>query len=360
VGTQSVGTDDRRPASIVDVARRAGVSMSTASRALRGAANVAPRTRDRVRTAATELAYVPSPAASRLASGRTGAVGVVVPFSTRWFFAEVVAGAEAVLREEGFDLLLYNLAEESVRAEFFDVLPLRRRVDAVLVVSAALSEGERARLVGLRVPVVTVGPRVPGLARVGIDDVSGAVTAARHLLLLGHRDVTMIAGDPDDPVGGITTRARTEGFCRGLCEAGIGSCRERVVPEPWGVDGGFRAAERLLSRATLPTAVFAESDEMGFGALHALRRAGLAVPGDVSLVGFDDHEMAAVTDLTTIAQPVREQGERGARLLLELLGTASAADGAGSAAGAEIVLPTRLVVRGSTGPPGRTPARAGP
>jgi DNA-binding LacI/PurR family transcriptional regulator len=349
VGTQSAGTDDRRAASIVDVARRAGVSMSTASRALRGAANVAPGTRDRVRTAAIELAYVPSPVASRLASGRTGTVGVVVPFSTRWFFAEVVAGAEAVLREEGLDLLLYNLADPDVRAAFFDVLPVRRRVDAVLVVAAALSAEERARLVALRVPVVTVGPRIPGLARVGIDDVSGAVTAVRHLLLLGHRDVAMISGDPDDPVGGMTTRARTEGFCRGLREAGIDSRPERVIAEPWGVDGGFRAAERLLSRTALPTAVFAESDEMAFGALHALRRAGLAVPGDVSLVGFDDHEMAAVTDLTTIAQPVREQGQRGVRRLLELLATAP--DGDSSAAAAEVVLPTRLVVRGSTGRP---------
>ena len=247
-----------------------------------------------------------------------------------------------------------------MRAAFFDVLPLRRRVDAVLVVSAALSGEERARLVGLRVPVVTVGPRVAGLARVGIDDVAGAVTAVRHLLLLGHRDVAMISGDPDDPIGGITTA----GPHRGLLPRDVRGRRrlrpERVVAEPWGVDGGFRAAERLLSRAALPTAVFAESDEMGFGALHALRRAGLAVPGDVSLVGFDDHEMAAVTDLTTIAQPVREQGERGARLLLELLGTAPASDGERSAAGAEVVLPTRLVVRGSTGPPGGPAGRVRP
>ncbi len=331
--------------SIVDVARRAGVSASTVSRSMRGGTNVAPATRKRVLQAARELAYVPSPAASQLASGHTGAVGVIVPFSTRWFFAEAVAGAERALREAGLGLLLYNIGEPAGRAGFFASMPLRRRVDAVLAIATSLTDAERSGLAALRVPIVAVGQRCAGFPRVGVDDGSGAAAAVRHLVLLGHRDIAMITGLPDDAIGAATTSARRAGFEQALEQAGIAPGPDRVVAAHWGVRGGVLAMERLLTGANLPTAVVAESDEMAFGAMQAMRRSGLDVPGDVSLVGFDDHEMAAAADLTTIAQPVQLQGELAARLLLDALDGAEPGD---------VVLPTRLVVRGSTGPP-RTP-----
>lgn len=330
--------------SIVDVARRAGVSVSTVSRSLRGASNVSAATRERVRRAADELAYVPSPAASRLASGRTGTIGVLVPFTKRWFFAEVLAGAEGPFREGGYDLLLYNVGDLRSRSAFFGDLPLRRRVDAVLSIASSLSDHERESLTGLGVPVVSVGQRCAGLSGVGVDDEGGAEMAMRHLLLLAHRDIAMISGRPDDPLGRATTGARLAGFRKAITEAGIEERGDQVVAEPWGVAGGARAMERLLARRTLPTAVFAESDEMALGALHVLGRAGLNVPGQVSLIGFDDHEMATTADLTTIAQPVREQGELAARMLLEVLGGSASS-------GFDVVLPTQLVVRRSTGPP---------
>lgn len=331
-------------AGILDVARRAGVSPSTVSRSLRGSAKVSEATRARVLRAAAELAYVPSPAASRLASGRTSAIGVIVPFATRWFFSEVVTGIEGPLREAGYDLLLYNVGDPAGRRRFFAELPLRRRVDAVVTVASAFAPAEQAALRGLRVPLAVVGGHVPGFPRVGIDDAAGATAAVRHLLLLGHRDVVMISGDPHDALGRATTSARRAGFEAALAEAGVEPAPDRVVAEPWGVAGGMRAMAQLLSRRELPTGVFAESDEMALGGLRTLRRAGLDVPGRVSLVGFDDHEMAPAGDLTTVAQPVRQQGELAARLLLQVLaGTAPAA--------ADVVLPTRLVVRGSTGPP---------
>jgi LacI family transcriptional regulator, repressor for deo operon, udp, cdd, tsx, nupC, and nupG len=336
----------RGPAGILDVARRAGVSASTVSRSLRGSTKVSQRTRERVLRAAAELEYVPSPAASRLASGRTSAVGVIVPFATRWFFSEVLTGVEGPLREGGYDLLLYNVGDPAGRASFFGTMPLRRRVDAVLAVASSLEPAEQDALRALGVPLAVVGAPVPGFARVGVDDREGAGMAVRHLLLLGHRDVVMICGEPADPVGRATTAARREGFEAALAEAGLPVGPDRVVAEPWGVRGGMRATEQLLTRRTLPTAIFAESDEMALGALQVLRRAGLAVPGRVSLIGYDDHEMAPAGDLTTIAQPVRRQGELAARGLLAVL----AGDGAGPAA-ADVLLPTRLVVRGTTGPP---------
>jgi DNA-binding LacI/PurR family transcriptional regulator len=334
----------RSQAGIIDVARRAGVSPSTVSRSLRGSTKVSARTRDRVLQAAAELRYVPSPAASRLASGRTGAVGVVVPFAYRWFFTEVLTGLEGPLRHAGYDLLLYNVGEPAGRAHFFEAMPLRRRVDAVIAVASWFNPAERESLQGLGVPLAVVGGHVPGFPRVGVDDADGARTAVRHLLLLGHRDIAMISGEPDDAFGRVTTSARRAGFQAALAEAGVPVGPDRVVSEPWGVAGGRRAMEQLLARRRLPTAVFAESDEMALGALQTLRRAGLAVPGRVSLIGFDDHEMAAAGDLTTVAQPVRLQGELAARLLIEVL------DG-GALDGGDVLLPTRLVVRGSTGPP---------
>jgi DNA-binding LacI/PurR family transcriptional regulator len=294
--------------------------------------------------AAAELSYVPSPAASRLASGRTSAVGVIVPFATRWFFTEVLTGIERPLRAAGYDLLLYNIGDPTARARFFEAMPLRRRVDAVLTVASSFADREQAALGALGVPLAVVGGHIGGFPRVGIDDRAGAATAVRHLLLLGHRDIVMISGDPGDAIGRATTSARRAGFEAALTEAGVPARGDRVVSEPWGVTGGIRAMETLLGRRRLPTAVFAESDEMALGALQTLRRAGLDVPGRVSVIGFDDHEMAAASDLTTIAQPVHQQGELAARLLLEVLA-------GGSPQAGDVLLPTRLVVRGSTGPP---------
>lgn len=361
---------------IVDVARRAGVSTSTVSRTLRGSLNVSEETRRRVLRAASDLAYVPSPAASRLASGRTGTVGVIVQFVARWFFAEVVRGAEAELREAGYDLLLYNVGDLVSRSHLFQTMPLRRRVDAVLAVATSFSDGERAALDRLGVPVVMVGDQIsPGRAGVGIDDEESAAMAVRHLALLGHSHIVMISGRADDPIGRETTLARQAGFRAGLRAAGLPERPDQIVAEPWGVEGGRRAMEWLLTRCRLPTAVFAESDEMAFGALRTLRRVGLDVPGDVSLVGFDDHELALANDLTTIAQPVHEQGRLAARLVLDFVTghaatvhgltqdsvsrpapTARVVDGS-PADGAVIVLPTRLVVRGTTGPPRRDSLR---
>jgi DNA-binding LacI/PurR family transcriptional regulator len=151
----------------------------------------------------------------------------------------------------------------------------------------------------------------------------------------------MIGGNPADPVGMATTARRREGFASVLEEFGLDA--SLVVTEDWGSAGGARGMERLLGDTVPPTAVFAESDEMALGALRTLRSAGLPVPGRVSVVGVDDHELAAAVELTTVAQPVREQGAAAARALLETL--------AGIGSTQDTVLPTRLVVRHSTAPP---------
>jgi DNA-binding LacI/PurR family transcriptional regulator len=330
--------------SIEDVARRAGVSIATVSRALRGLPDVAAATRDRVLEAAAELDYVASPFAARLASGRTATVGVVVPFVNRWFFAEVIDGVEAALRKSGFDLLLYNLGDEEGRTRFFDVMPIRKRVDAVLIASLVLDDAEFDALGALSCPVGLLGLERPGFLSTRIDDVAGARTAVRHLLDLGHRRIGLIGGDTDDPMRFTPPLRRRDGYRDALREAGVEPDPDLEVLGYFTIDGGGEAASRLLAIPDRPTALFAESDEMAYGAMRAARRAGLRVPEDVAIIGFDDHVNAELMDLSTVRQPVAEQA---VDITTRLLSIIAAPDGLGTD---EVVLPTELVVRGSTDP----------
>lgn len=336
-----------------DVARLAGVSTATVSRALRSIEGVSPRTRERVLAAVQQLGYVSSPAASRLAGGRTGTVAVVVPYITRWFFGQVVSGAESVLRDHGLDLLLYNLGGVQGRERYFSGQALHKRVDAVLVLCLPLSDAEVHALRGLQVPVAVVGADVEDIPSVRIDDVVGSKIAVQHLVNLGHRRIALISGVPGDPMGFTAQGDRRRGYRDTLAAAGLPIDPALEAAGYFTIEGGAAAMSELLSRADPPTAVFAESDEMAFGALRTLRRAGLRVPEDLSLVGFDDHELADLMDLTTVAQPVYEQGRLAARLLVDAL--------TGSSGEHRVSVPTRLVVRGSTRPQrGDTPPRHDP
>lgn len=336
-----------RQASIVDVAALAGVSPATVSRSLRGHRNVSERTRQRVLDAARELAYTVSPHASGLASGRTGTVGVVVPFVTRWFFAHVIDGLHDALSTAGYDLLLYHLGDVAARDRFFERMPLARRVDAVVSVAMPLTEEHTLALRALDMPMVTIGAHVPGVPAVGIDDAGACRTAVHHLVHQGHERITMIAGLVDDGgFGFVSSHRRRSGFVEAMTATGRTPCVHDVTD--YGIAAGAAAMEAILAGAFLPTAVVAEYDELAIGAIQAMRRASVAVPDQVSVVGVDDHEMAVVVDLTTVAQPVREQGAEAGRLLAATLD--------GGAVAADVVLPTRLVVRGSTGVPFPRPA----
>lgn len=174
---------NRAPSSIQDVADLARVSSATVSRALRGLPNVSEKTRARVYAAAQELNYIASPSASSLASGRMSTVGVVTPFISRWFFAEVLNGIGQVLQESHFDLVLYIDGD----GKLFQSLPMKRRVDAVLFLSMPSDAPDVAGMASLGVPVGSVGVEIPGFSSVKIDDVAGAEMAVNHLVGLGHR-----------------------------------------------------------------------------------------------------------------------------------------------------------------------------
>lgn len=304
---------------IKDVAKFAGVSPSTVSRSLRGIGGLPKETVSRIRDAAEQLGYTVSPAASRLATGRTGTVAIVMPYLTRWFFADLLGGVELSVREAGLDLLLYHVGNVQMRQHYFSSGLLRKRVDGVLLVTLHLTEPEIAALGSLDVPICMVGAEVDGFSSLCIDDVESARVAVQHLVNLGHREIAIISGDPNEPMHFTVPLERRTGYHRALESAGIEVSADLEAHGPFTVDGGFQATVKLLGRRRLPTAIFAECDEMAFGALRALRQVGVRVPEDVSVVGFDDHPMASFFELTTMAQDVVGQGQRASELLLSTL-----------------------------------------
>ncbi len=328
----------QRRTGIHDVARLAQVSPATVSRSLRGLPHVSQATRLRVLEAATELSYVASPAASQLSSGRTRTIGVVVPHVTRWFFAQVVAGVERVLREAGYDVLLYTIGDRMGRERFLEAMPLRGRVDAIVVLTLPMDDTQAKKLHDLGVPVVCIGTHSSRFSSVCIDDAAAVRVAVRHLRLLGHRSVTMVVSPVDD-LAFVAAAERRREFVAETQAHGM-RCDIVHAGSP-GVEGGAQAGHLILARKQIATAVLAEYDELALGVMRTFVKAGVDVPGQVSLVGFDDHDMASVVDLTTVAQPVLEQGEAAAHLLLGDLQH-------GQDEPRHIVLPTRLVIRGTT------------
>lgn len=333
-----------------DVARRLGVSISTVSRALRGQPGVAERTRARILHEAAAMSYVVSPAAAALAGGRTGRVAVLVPQVDTWYYSTVVAGAERALRAAGLEMSLYCLSTARDRFEFFERLPLRRKVDAVIVVSFPLDVRSESRLLALGAPVVVVSSTSAVFSSVSVDDHRAASQAVQHLIRAGHRRIGMIVTVDPEGAPWAAALARQDGYRAALTAAGIGWTDGLVASVPWGIDGGARGMELLLSAAEQPTAVFCFSDEVAIGAMRTLRRSGIAVPEAMSLVAVDDHPMAELLDLTTVRQPAAEQGAAAGELVSELL------DGGPIR---HIELPTRLVIRHSTRPAGLTRAPEG-
>jgi LacI family repressor for deo operon, udp, cdd, tsx, nupC, and nupG len=331
---------------LVDVAQRAGVSLATASRAMNATYGVSPKTRERVLAAAEDLAYVISPEASRLAGGQTGRVGLVVPHIDRWFFGTLVAGAETALNGAGYDVLLFHVGGDDDRRDFFQRLPARRKIDGLVVVGFPVLDAERTRLELLGVSIVSAGGQQEAYPYACVDDHEAGTTAVTHLVNLGHRRIAMIeAVDPDQPGWPAALPPRSAAYHDALGRAGIDPRPGYVVTVPWGGEAGADAMAQLLSRPDPPTAVYAHSDEIAVGAMRTARRAGLDVPTDISVIGIDDHPVAALTDLTTVAQPVREIGEQAAATLLTMID--------GTQTPESTTFPTRLVVRRSTAPPAR-------
>ncbi|MGI8645050.1 MAG: LacI family DNA-binding transcriptional regulator [Nocardioides sp.] len=328
---------------MADVAQRAGVSLSTVSRALRGLPGVSAPTRDRVLMIVDDLSYVVSPEASRLARRETGRVAVVVPKIDVWFYAAMLSAIEATLHEAELDVLVYQVDGRDQRSRFFHELPARRKVDAVVLIALPLLEEEVQRLELLGVEVVVAGGRIRDLPHVLVDDHDAAAQAVNHLLDLGHTRVAMIRTTDTEGAAWSSDILRQRGYRDALASRGIPVPPGYLASHPAGVDAGDAAIGTLLELPEPPTAVFAYSDELAAGAVAAVLRRGLRVPEDVSVIGVDGNPLAAILGLTTVDQSVPRQGRLAGQMALSLLRRESPPR--------RVVVPCDVVVRRSTGPP---------
>ena len=340
----------KRP-TIRDVAARAGVSHQTVSRVINGHGSVSEDTRERVRAAIEQLGYVPSPIARGLISDRTHSLGLVTSEISDHFFAEVAAGAEVEARRHGYYLMIASVEESAPGDEHAYLrLMLERRVEGLIIASPSPPLSADHVLPGLteRVPIVALAAShdLSGVTVVDVDNERGGFDATTLLLERGHRRIATITGPGEWP----SAAYRLDGYFNALHQAGVEPDASLVEHcEDWGLAAGQEGVRRLLERGARFTAIFAQSDLIAIGAIQMLRAHGLGVPDDVSVVGYDDIPMAAFVDpaLTTVNQPMREVGELAAGILLDVLG----GDGAAEQPPGVHLLPARVVVRESVGPP---------
>ena len=330
------------PARIADVAALAGVGVATVSRVLNGRGGVKGSTRERVSEAIEALNYRPSSLARGLSLQRTMVVAALLPWFTNPSAVQRVRGIVDGLSGSPYDLMVFDIESEARQRRAFELFDRGDRADGLLVVSTLPPEAEVDRLRAAGIPCVLVDALHPSFPSIAVDDVAGGELATRHLLELGHRRVALI-GDPPPEFRFDWSRDRTRGYERALAAAGI-EVRDDYVREGTRLPHVARAvAAELLALPERPTAVFAASDTQAIGVLEAARALGISVPGELSVIGFDDIEVASYVGLTTVRQPLVESGRRGATLLLEVLAGEPVAP-------LHEMLPLELVVRGTTGP----------
>ncbi len=331
-------------ATMRDVARRAGVSTASVSHVINQTRPVSGDLRQKVLAAMQELEFRPNRLASGLRSGHSKTLGMIMPDSDNPFFAEVARGAEEASARWGFSIILCNSKGDADIELMYAGLLIEKQVDGILFFAAGVSE-ERlmAALRASCVPMVVTDRESMDVSAdfLGIDNVAGGRLATKHLLDLGHRRIACIAGPSDH----TPSAGRVIGYRQMLRECDIGGDEELVVKGDWRSGGGRRAALGLLALPDPPTAVFACNDMMAVGAISAAAGLGLRVPGDISVVGFDNVELASFTvpALTTINQPKHEVGSTAVAMLMDRIK-------APALPSRRLVFPLELIVRKSSGP----------
>jgi len=307
-------------ASIHDVAARAGVSVTTVSHALNGTRFVSEQARAKVEEAAHALGYVPSQVARGLKHNTTRTLGMLVPNNSNPYFAEIIRGVEHHCYAAGYSLVLCNSNDDPERQAAHLRVLAERRVDGLVLVASGDDAQIARACADLRLPLVLVDREIDAIEAdlIEADHAAGGELATAHLLALGHARVACIGG----PAGLRPSDQREAGWRRALAGAGVAPREDEFVRGDFGPQSGAAAMRRLLKSRRRPTAVFVCNDLMAIGALAAAHAEGLDVPHDLSVVGFDDIELAAYTmpPLTTVAQPKEAIGTGAAELLLERLG----------------------------------------
>lgn len=327
---------------IQDVARLAGVAPITASRAISRSGYVSDDVRQRVQRAAAELGYVPNTLARSLRSHRTHTLALILTDITNPFFTTVARGVEDAASDAGYMVMFCNTDENEAEEQKYLQMLLEKRVDGLLLVPARGGMESVTAAQAQKIPVVVIDRRAPGCQAdvVRCDSAGGAYDLGRLLAGLGHQRIALLNGPRD-----VSTAAdRAEGFTRAMRESGLADGM-LALEGRFTQASGAEMTREALDRQPRPTALIAANNFIAIGALNALREMGLRIPEDVALAGFDDLPPALVTFpfLTVAAQPAYEMGRRAASLLIDRL------EGRVEAECSEIVLPTELIVRASSG-----------
>jgi DNA-binding LacI/PurR family transcriptional regulator len=331
----------RSRTTIRDVAVQAGVSHQTVSRVVNGREYVTPETTARVQQAIADLNYRPNAIARSMARGRTGLLGCIAPNLTDYTFASIIDGAGAEIQRQGYFLLSAAAADAPIFAALIDQLVNGRRVEGLIVINPYADE--RHTLLPADFPIVFAGsrPRQEIAYSVALDDVAAAREATEHLLSLGHRRLGHITG----PLVEDCSQDRREGFWQALQAAGITPDPALEVEGDWSAQSGYQALQQLVARGPLPSAIFAQNDQMAAGALRLTRDLGLDAPTQLSVIGVDDIPMSAYFSppLTTMRQDFQAIGQEAARLLLGAVENPDAVH-------EQILLPATPIIRRSTAP----------
>jgi len=327
-----------------DVAERAGVSVATVSYVFNhGPRPVSPETRAKVEAAIAELGYYPNELARGLRLQQSSTIGLIIPSTTNPVYAEIARDLESICTQAGFLVLLCNSERQYEREKRFVQILRAKQVDGVVIVPHHEPLALLAPLLQARIPVVVLEHDLPGIHCLAIDDMEGGRIGTQHLLDLGHRRIALIKREP---TSSLSTQ-RFVGYRQALATAGIQFDPSLVIECMTGQAAGDQAMQQLLALAEPPTAVFTHNDVLAMGVLHAIHRAGLTVPGDISVVGYDDTTSAAyfVPPLTTVRYPKTEMGVLAGRTILQLV------QGKDNVPAETIILSVALVVRASTAPP---------
>ncbi|MGB2896866.1 MAG: LacI family DNA-binding transcriptional regulator [Anaerolineales bacterium] len=336
------------PATIRDVAKKAGVGLGTVSRVLNQSPQVRGVTRQRVLAVIDELDYSPNPIARRLSLGKTHTIAAIIPFFTRPAAVERLRGVTYSISGTEYDLIVADIETPERRVAAFRELARRERVDGVLVISLPFSEKDAEQFKKSGTPLVIIDVNNPvhnDFNRIVVDDIEGGLKAVQHLLDLGHTCIGYISDTLEDAFPYSASRARFRGYRQALEAAGLSSCPDFHRHGEHSRSDAKTIAVEMLQLVERPTAIFAASDTQAIGVLEAARELGLRIPEDLSVVGYDDVEIAEHLGLTTMQQLLIESGEKGVRLLLEVMEDPLREPVCET-------LPTELIIRNTTAPPG--------
>lgn len=326
---------------IHDVARKAGVGIGTVSRVLNNSGSVNKETRNRILEVIAELDYTPHLAARRLSSGKTLVIGAIIPFFTRPAAVERLRGVMSIIAATNYDFNLFSIETPLQRQDYLQTVPRPGRIDGLIIFSFPTTPAETERIITSKIPTIIIDSFNSTLDCIYVDNVKGGYAATQHLIKLGHTKIGYL-GDPlEDPIGFFVSRDRFKGYRQALEEAGIPFNPRFHREGPHSIESARLMALDLLTQPDPPTALFAFSDTITLGIIDAARELKLFVPGDLSVIGFDDIEIARFAGLSTVRQQLFETGVMGAKMLLNRLDEPEQEHTA-------VLLPTELVMRQTT------------